>query len=424
VTGYARTFALFCVAATACSRSTAPPAAPPAAKVTAARVIARDVTEFDEFTGRLEPIHFVEIRPRVSGYIDSVHFVEGGLVRRGDLLFQIDPRPFQAEVDRLKAELASARATVERAESELQRAARLDPAHAISQEEHQRRVATARAASADVGAREAELRAAELNLEFTRVIAPIDGRVSRAIVTEGNLVSGGPGASTLLTTVVSVDPIYAAFDADEQSFLRYLSRSRQRQTPRGTESRGTESRATEPHATNGDARKANSPKAASAAVPVHLALASDRDFPRDGTLHFLDNRVDPATGTIRVRGIFRNADRSLTPGLFVRLRLPGGATHRGLLIQDQAIGTDLDKRFVFVVNKDHVAEYREVTTGPLIDGLRLVRAGLRPDDLVVVNGLQRIRPGARVDTNIIAMEAPRTTADASPTQANAPQPEQ
>jgi multidrug efflux system membrane fusion protein len=405
--------------------------------VTAARVIARDVTEFDEFTGRLEAIHFVEIRPRVAGYIDSVHFVEGGLVRRGDLLFQIDPRPFQAEVDRLKAELVSARATVERAETEVQRAARLDPAHAISQEEHQRRVAAARSALADVGAREAELRAAELNLEFTRVIAPIDGRVSRAIVTEGNLVSTGPGEATLLTTVVSVDPIYAAFDADEQSFLRYLSRSRQRQsqTPR----------VTGPHATNGGgangggtrkgsaanaanpANGASPPNAAGRAnatsveVPVLLALASDRDFPREGTMHFLDNRIDPATGTIRVRGIFRNVDRSLTPGLFVRLRLPGGASHRGLLIQDRAIGTDLDKRFVFVVNNDHVVEYREVTVGPLIDGLRLVREGLGPDDLVIVNGLQRVRPGARVDAETIAMDAPLTTADASPTQAKAPQ---
>jgi membrane fusion protein, multidrug efflux system len=363
----------------ACGRTSAQPADPPPPKVTVAKAIGREVTEWDEFTGRLEAVNTVAIRPRVSGYVSAVRFTEGAIVRKGDVLFQIDARPFQAEVDRLRAEVVRAKATVQRASSELHRAERLTAENAMSNEEHERRASFAQESEAQVSAVEAALRAAELNLEFTRVTAPIDGRVSRAIVTEGNLVSSGPGEATLLTTLVSLDPIYASFDADEQSYLRYLALSREGQRA----GRG------EP------------------GLPIRMALASDQDFPREGTMNFLDNRIDPATGTIRGRAIFRNGDRALTPGLFVRLRVPSGAAQPGVLIQDRAVGTDLDKRFVLVVPADHVVQYRIVTLGPLVNGLRLVRSGLQPEDLVIVNGLQRVRPGAHVDIETVKMDDPQ-----------------
>jgi multidrug efflux system membrane fusion protein len=329
----------------------------------------REVTEWDELTGRLEAVNTVSVRPRVSGYVSAVRFAEGSIVRKGDLLFQIDPRPFQAEADRLRAELDRAKATVDRATSEAARATRLAAENAISKEEHDRRSSFAEESAAAVSAVEAALRAAELNLEFTRVVAPIDGRVGRAIVTEGNLVSTGPGEATLLTTVVSLDPIYAAFDTDEQTFLRHA----------------------------GLAREGKRASARQGGTPIRMALAGEDSFPRLGRMNFLDNQVDPETGTIRGRAVFENDDGSLTPGLFVRLQIPGRGAYRGVQIDDRAIGTDLDKRFVYVVTPDQTIEYRAVTLGPLVDGLRVVRSGLTEGDVVVVNGLQRVRPGAKVD---------------------------
>jgi len=380
------TLTLAGVVLSACGPTAANPAEPPPPKVTVAPALSRDVTEWDEFTGRLEAVTTVELRPRVSGYIDAVRFVEGAMVRRGDLLFEIDARAFQAEVDRLRAELSRARATVQRAGSELQRAERLGRENAMSREERERRASFERESAAQVGSVEAALRAAELNLEWTRVTAPIGGRVGRAIVKQGNLVSSGPSDATLLTTIVSLDPIYASFDADEQTFLRYLALTREGK--------------------RGSARQAD--------FRIQLALGTDQGFPREGKLNFLDNRIDPATGTIRVRTIFRNADHSLTPGSFVRLRLPGAAAHRGVLIQDRAIGTDLDKRFVLVVTSDRVVQYRAVTLGPLIDGLRLVRKGVNPGDLLIVDGLQRVRPGAHVDIETVAMDDPATMTEVRP----------
>ena len=352
---------------TACSRTDAQPAdTPPPPAVTAAPVVAREVMEWDEFTGRLEAVDSVAVRPRVSGYVSAVRFDEGSIVKRGDLLFEIDPRPFQTEVDRLRAELERARATVERAQNELQRAENLAAENAMSSEERGRRAAFAAESAAQVSAVEAALRAAELNLEFTRVTSPIDGRVGRAIVTEGNLVSSGPGEATLMTTVVGVDPIYATFEADEQTFLRY-----------------------------GDAARR-------AGLEIRMGLANEKDFPRVGKMDFLDNQINPATGTIRGRAVFRNDDRALTPGLFVRLRLPGSGSYPGVLIQDRAVGTDLDKRYVYVVENNAI-EYREVELGPIVDGLRVVRNGLVDGDVVVINGLQRGRPGAPVKAEMVAM---------------------
>jgi multidrug efflux system membrane fusion protein len=362
--------------AAGCVQTSAQPGPPPPPQVTVANVIERDVTEWDEFTGRLQAVDSVEVRPRVSGLIAAVRFQEGAIVRRGDLLFEIDPRPFQAEVDRLRAELTRARATGQRAASELRTAEKLRAENAIAKEEHDRRAAFAQESTAQSAAVEAALRAAELNLEFTRVTSPIDGRVGRAIVTEGNLVSSGPGEATLLTTVVSLDPVYAYFDADEQVFLKYTSAgSKGSAGPQGPALRG--------------GRRG-------AELPIRMALANDEGFPRTGQLDFIDNQLDGATGTIRGRAVFRNTDGQLTPGLFVRLRLAGTASYRGLLIQDRAVGTDLSKKFVYVVGPKNEIEYRSVTLGPIVDGLRVVRDGLEAGEPVVVNGLQRIRPGVQV----------------------------
>jgi membrane fusion protein, multidrug efflux system len=369
---------LAAIAAAGCARPAAQPAEPPPPKVSVSKVVFRDVTEWDEFTGRLEAVNTVSVRPRVSGYVSAVRFREGAVVRRGDLLFQIDPRPFQAEVDRLKAELVRARATVQRAKSEAQRAERLTAQDAMSREENDRRASFAQEAGAQVDAVAAALRAAELNLEFTRVTSPITGRVSRAVTTEGNLVSSGPGEATLMTTVVSLDPIYAVFDVDEQSFLRYGTLA----------SAGKRASARE------------------AGLGIQMALAGEQDFPHAGKMNFLDNQVDPATGTIRARAVFANGDSTLTPGLFVRLRVPGTRSYGGALVRDGAVGTDLDKRFVYVVGGDKTIAQRAVTLGPSIDGLRVVRTGLANGDLIVVNGLQRIRPGMKVETETVPMEAP------------------
>jgi multidrug efflux system membrane fusion protein len=365
------------IVAAGCSQTAAQQGPPPPPQVTVAQVIERDVTEWDEFTGRLQAVDSVDIRPRVSGLVSAVRFEEGAIVQRGSLLFQIDPRPFQAEVDRLRAELARARATGQRADSELQRAERLRAENAISKEEHDRRAAFAQESVAQVSAVEAALRAAELNLEFTQVTSPINGRVGRAIVTEGNLVSSGPGEATLLTTVVSLDPVYAYFDADEQIFLKYA-------------------------AGRGGPRPTN--RARSTDLPVRMALSSDEGFPNVGHLDFLDNQVDGGTGTIRARAIFRNPDGMLTPGLFVRLRLAGTGTYQGLLIQDRAVGTDLSKKFVYVVGPKNDIQYRTVTLGPIADGLRVVRSGLEAGESVVINGLQRVRPGVEVTPVVETMD--------------------
>ncbi|MGC4081019.1 MAG: efflux RND transporter periplasmic adaptor subunit [Vicinamibacterales bacterium] len=346
---------------------------PPLPQVTAAAALGRDVTEWDEFTGRLEAVQSVGVRPRVSGLIARVTFDEGSLVRQGQLLFELDDRPFQAQVSRLRAELAQATAARDRAASEMRRADRLSTDDAISLEERERRTGTAAEATAHVDAVAAALRAAELDLEFTKVVSPIDGRVSRALVTSGNLVSGGQGEATLLTTVVSVDPIYASFDADEQTFLRYGERIRQH-------GKGTR-----------------------AELPIQMALADEQDFPHDGALQFMDNQLDPSTGTINGRAVFPNPQRRLTPGLFVRLRVPGTASYPAVLVADRAIGTDFDRRFVLVVGGDKTVESRAVTLGPLVDGLRVVRDGLRAGELVVVNGLQHVRPGMQADATVVEM---------------------
>ncbi|MCG7371724.1 efflux RND transporter periplasmic adaptor subunit [Pseudomonas luteola] len=349
--------------------------APAKPKVSAAQVIQQPITEWDEVTGRLEAPESVIIRPRVSGYIDRVVFQEGTLVKKGDLLFQIDPRPFQAEVKRLEAQLQQAKAHLDRAQNEAQRGERLRSSNAISAEVADARTSEALEAKATLAATQAELDAARLNLSFTQVTAPITGRVGRAEVTAGNLVNAG---ESQLTTLVSTDKVYAYFDADERVFLKYSDL--RRQGVRGETS------------------------------PVFMGLSSETGHPHLGKMNFLDNQVDPRTGTIRGRAVFENTDGQFTPGLYARLKLVGSGTYNAMLIKDEAVGTDLGKKYVLVVKDDGTVDYRSVELGPKIEGLRIVRTGLASNDKVIINGLQRIRPGSQADAQIVPMADEATLA--------------
>ncbi len=352
-----------------------PPAPPPPPTVSVAPVLQRDIAEWDEFSGRLEAVDQVEIRPRVSGYIKRVTFTEGREVGKGEVLFEIDPRPYQADLERAQAQLEQARTAAELATREVGRAQKLVNVQAISREEFDSRTSAEANGSAAVRAAEAAVETARLNLGWTVVRSPIAGRVSRAEVTAGNLVQAGPPTATLLTTVVSLDPIYLYFDSDEQTYLRYSGRAA------AAGNRGWR-----------DAR-----------FPVYLGLANETGFPHEGRLDFVDNRIDPASGTIRTRAIFSNRDRRFTPGLFARVKLVGSQKAPALLVRDAAIGTDQDRKFVLVLGKGDSLEYRPVEIGRLSDGLRIVRSGVAAGDKVVVTGLMRVRPGVKVTPTVVAM---------------------
>jgi RND family efflux transporter MFP subunit len=338
-------------------------------QVTVAAAVSRKVAEFDEFTGRFEAVDRVEVRPRVSGYISSVNFKDGGEVKKGDVLFVIDPRPYAAERDKAQAQLAQARSQLVLAKSERERAGKLLGEHAISQEEYDTRTAGREQAQANVAAAQAALDAAALNVEFTRVTAPIAGRISRALVTSGNFVANG---QTLLTTLVSLDPIYVSFDGDEQVYLKYSKQAQAGQT---------------------DAARS----------PVRVGLADESDYPHQGVMVFVDNALDPATGTIRSRALLDNHERLFTPGLFARIKLMGAREYQAVLINDSAVGTDQSVRYVLVIGGDNRVLYRPVKLGPVIDGLRVVDSGLAAGETIVVNGLQRVRPGAQVAPQRVAM---------------------
>ncbi|GAA0413996.1 efflux RND transporter periplasmic adaptor subunit [Massilia aurea] len=351
-------------------------AAPSAPPVTSAVVIQRAVTETQEFSGRLEAIEVVAIRPRVSGYITAVNFKPGAEVKKGEVLFVIDPRPYQAEADRTKAVAAAAQARADLARLELQRAERLLADKAIAQREFDERSAGQKELDASVRAAQAEHETARLNLAYTRVTSPIDGRVSKAEITLGNLVD----ATAVLTSVVSLERIYASFDGDESTYLRVSRRT-----------------------------NAGQP------VDVKVGLAGEEGFPHSGKLEFVDNQLDSRSGSVRMRATLANTDRALAPGLFARVQIAGGAPTPQILIVDRAINTDQDRKFVYVVDKDGKAEYRSVKLGPLDDGLRIVREGLKPGEKIVVNGLQRVRPGAPIAAQVVPMVA--TAAPATPAAA-------
>jgi multidrug efflux system membrane fusion protein len=328
----------------------------------------------------------VEVRARVNGYLQSIHFKDGAIVKKGDLLFIIDPRPYQAEVDRLTAELQLAEARLELAKSDYARAQKLLQFRAISQEEADTRAARERQAQDSVEAARAAVKAAKLNVEFTRVTAPITGRISRRLVTEGNLINGGTAQSTLLTTIVSMDPIYVYFDADERSYLKYARLSQNGRGPNSREARN----------------------------PVYLALADETGFPRRGYIDFIDNRLDSRTGTMTGRAVFSNPDLGLTPGLFGRVRLQGSTPYDAILVPDEAVGSDQAQKFAFVVNADNTVEYRAVQVGTLIHGFRVIRHGLKPDDWLIVTGVQRARAGQKVSPETRDISVPEKTDFLSP----------
>lgn len=358
------------IALAGCGPGGQPAGGPPstAPQVVVSQPVKKNVQEWDEYTGRFAAVEEVEIRARVSGYLTAVNFQDGQIVFKGDPLFVIDPRPYQAAADIARAGVAQAQSSVQLAQRELDRARDLRQTQAVSQAVLDTRSQQLQNAQAQLLAAQAQVRAAELDLEFTAVKAPVTGRVSNHRVSVGNLVSGGSAQSTLLTTIVSLDPIHFYFDADQASYLRYTRQSRSGER----------------------ASSRDNPN------PVILALPDEKDFVHKGHIDFVDNQIDDGTGTIRARAVFDNPDMVLTPGMFARLRLVGRPRYDGLLLPDAAIGTDQNRRFVYVLDKDNKATYRGVTTGPLIDGLRVIRDGLMETDKVVVGGLQRVKPGAAV----------------------------
>jgi len=356
-----------------CGSQAAPNAGmPPPPDVSVANVLSKPVHQWDEFTGRVAAVETVELRPRVSGYVQRVAYAEGQEVRKGDLLFVIDPRPYRAALDRAQAELERARAESRLAQAQDARAQTLIEAKAISREEFEQRKATTSGTSASVRAAEAAVAAAQLDLQFTQVRSPIYGRAGRALITEGNLAQAD---ATLLTTVVSQDPMYVYFESDEQSFLRYaeLARKGERDDTKN---------------------------------PVRVGLASETGYPHEGTVDFVDNQVDPKTGTIRARAVLKNPDRMFTPGLFARVQLQGTGEFKALLIDDKAVLTDQDRKYVYVLGPKNAAVRKDVVLGRSIDGLRVVQSGLTPADKVIVHGVQKVFfPGMPVAPKQIAMGA-------------------
>jgi multidrug efflux system membrane fusion protein len=350
--------------------SEAAPAAPPPPDVSVAVVSAQSIRRWDAFTGRISAMETVELRPRVSGYVQRVAYEEGQEVRKGDLLFVIDPRPYRAALDRAQADLARAEAEARLARTQDARAQSLVDARAISREEFETRRAATAQGNAAVRAAQAAVAAASLDLQFTQVRSPIDGRAGRAAATVGNLAQAD---ATMLTTVVSQDPVYVDFESDEQTFLRYQALAR-------SGARG---------------RTEN---------PVRVGLADERGYPHAGTVDFVDNQVDPATGTISARAVLPNPDRVFTPGLFARVQLQGSAQFDALLVDEKAVLTDQDRKYVYVLGKGNTAERRDVVLGGEHDSLRVVRSGLKPGDKVIVGGVQKVFfPGMPVTPRQVPM---------------------
>lgn len=347
-------------------------AAPPPVPVSVAKVLERSVTEWAEFSGRIRAIDRVEVRPQVSGIIMQVHFSDGQLVHKGDLLFTIDPRPFQAALDNAKAVEEGAEAKLALAQINLDRNKGLIASHAIAQSDLDTSTDAFSEADANLKAAQAAVQTAQLNLNYTAITAPVTGRVSRAEITAGNLVNDGINAP-VLTTVVSVDPVYVEFEIDEQTYLNYVA-------------------------------KGASGNTGIAGIPVGMGLANEDGYPRQGHLDSLDNQLDVTSGTLRVRAIFDNPTGELTPGLYAKVRIGGASPETAVLVDDRAIGTDQDKKYVMVVDANNKANYRAVTLGPIVNGLRIIRSGLQKDEVIVDNGLQRVRPNAIVAPTEVAMD--------------------
>jgi membrane fusion protein, multidrug efflux system len=373
-----------CLGLAGCVRvpSAAPEAAP--TPVTVSRPVERDVTDYADFTGRTAAVDSVEVRAHVWGYLDKVNFREGALVEKDDVLFEIDPRLYRADFERARGTVAQYEARVHRTERDYRRATTLLARGAIAQEEYDRNEADYREAVANLDVARANRDLAALNLGYTKVTAPVGGRVSRYVVTVGNLIqSGDQNSGTLLTTIVSVDPMYAYFDVDERTVLRVRQLIRE-----------------------GKARSARETE-----WPVSLGLATEEGFPHRGTINFVDNQVNPKTGTLRVRGVFPNKDEALSPGFFARVRVPIGRAHQALLVTDRAIDNDQGQKVLYVVNEKNEVVSRPVRLGALHDGLREIAGGLKPGERVVVNGLQQVRPGLTVEPKLVDHPVPLAVAN-------------
>ena len=360
-----------------CDEGVAQNAAPQAPVVSAADVVVKSISQWDSFNGRIEAVESVQLRPRVSGYIDKVNYADGEEVKKGEVLFTIDDRTYRAALEQAQATLARAKTQASLARSEANRTDKLVNTNLVSREEWEQRRAAATQAQADIRAAQAAVDAAQLNLDFTKVTAPIDGRASRALITSGNLVTAGDSAS-VLTTLVSQKTVYVYFDVDESTYLHYQSLAR-----------------------SGQGASSNH-----LALPVEIGLVGEEGYPHQGKVEFLDNQLTPSTGTIRMRALLDNAQRQFTPGLFARVRLPGSAEFNATLIDDKAVLTDQDRKYVYVVDKEGKAQRRDITPGRLADGLRIVQQGLKPGDRVIVDGLQKVfMPGMPVNAKTVAMTA-------------------
>ncbi|MDI1265216.1 MAG: efflux RND transporter periplasmic adaptor subunit [bacterium] len=364
-------FALAVASATFLLAGCDKPAQPPAASappVTVANPVKKTVTDWDEFTGRFDAIEQVQVRARVTGFVMGVEFKDGAIVKTGDLLYVIDPRQYEAAAEQARGQLADAKAKVDLAERELSRAETLVKTSAVSESVVDQRRQTLSAAQAATMQAEGALKRADLDVEFTKVRAPIDGRVSRHLVTVGNLVQGSESGATLLTTIVSMDPIHVYFDMDESIYLK----------------------------NNRLWFEGKRPSSRDTANPVQITLSGETKPSHEGAMDFLDNRLDIGTGTLRGRALVQNQDLSILPGQFARVRVLGSAPYEALLLPDTAIATDQSRKIVFVVKADDTVEARPVVLGPLDDGLRVIREGLKADDRVIIDGLQRARIGAKV----------------------------
>jgi membrane fusion protein, multidrug efflux system len=383
-----RTFLLLSLFVTAswlvgCDNKPPVTAAPPAPSVTVARPVQKLITEWDEYTGRFTAVETVEVRARVSGFVDSIHFKEGQMVNRGDLLFIVDRRPYEIAVEQAKADVERAKAKLEIASLDVQRATPLVRSQSLTEREFDTRKSTERDAAGQVGSAEAALKQAELNLEWTEVRAPTTGRISDRRVDAGNLITGGQTGATLLTVIVSIDPIHFLFDGSEADFLRYLRLAAAGARPSSREVQN----------------------------PVSVRLADEIDYTHPGRMDFVDNALNAKTGTIRGRAIFENKDGLLTPGFFGRLRLFGGE-HDALLVPDSAIASDQSRKIIFTVAADGTVGTRLVEPGPIVDGLRVIRSGLTATDRIVIEGLQRARPGQKVIPEDGKIEITKPMADA------------
>lgn len=364
-------------------------AAPPPPEVRVSQVVSRDVTDYGEYTGRLEAAETVEVRARVNGYLTEIHFTDGQEVKQGDLLFQIDPRPFQAALDNAIGQKAQWEAKLAQAKADVGRYEKLVPTGAATAQDLDKAKANMGEAVAAIQSAEATIERAKLDLEFARIVAPLGGQISRSMFSKGNLIRAD---SDLLTTIVSLDPIYVYFNIDERGLLQFRERERA---------------AMPANATQPDVRTLK--------IPLFIGLANEEGYPHEGVIDFADNRIDPSTGTIRVRGTFDNSKRIFKPGFFARVRVPAGGAVRSLLVSDRAVGTDQNQKFVYVVDENNTAQYRVVKLGRLEDdGLRVIAAGLQPGDWVIVTGLQRARPGKPVTPQRVEMPRAGVPADSRP----------